>query len=344
VSPESASQVQLVPVTMRILDDRVTATAEVQPNQRAVAQITTRVPARVVSLIADPGQEVKAGESLAILSSGQLGEAKAEYLKRRALMKIAGEDLVREEALNEQKISPMKDLLAARANYESTKAQFEMAREILRVMIPADELARLDWTDGGSPLDDFPLTSPIAGTLVKRTLTIGAPVNPDDEPLVVMNLDEVWVIANIFEHDIASVHPGEKALVTVDAYPNHPFEGEVSNLSDLVDQNTRTVQARVVVANPGHLLKPGMFANVEIEAPHGARSTLTVSSAAIFTVDGHSVAFALVGNSSFEMRRLVLGQEGGGYVEVISGLKEGEQVSAVGGLMLKSLMVNGAEG
>jgi cobalt-zinc-cadmium efflux system membrane fusion protein len=140
------------------------------------------------------------------------------------------------------------------------------------------------------------------------------------------------------------VHPGEKASVTVDAYPNHPFEGEVSNLSDLVDQNTRTVQARVVVANPGHLLKPGMFANVEIEAPHGARSTLTVSSAAIFTVDGHSVAFALVGNSSFEMRRLVLGQEGGGYVEVISGLKEGEQVSAVGGLMLKSLMVNGAEG
>src|SRR5438876_2342450 len=97
----------------------------------------------------------------------------------------------------------MKDVLEARAQHDTALAQYKAARETLRLLIPASEINQLRWSDNGQPLSEFPLASPIAGTLVKRDLSIGTMINRNGPaPIVIINLERVWVVANVFEHDM----------------------------------------------------------------------------------------------------------------------------------------------
>ncbi len=337
---ETEHQIKVVAVGRKRLGDLISATATIDPDPREVARVTPRIRARVVRLIADPGQRVRPGEPLAILSSIELGQAKTEFLKARALNDIAHQHLTREESLYQRKIASMKDVLEARAAYDTAFAQYQAARETLSLLIAPAELARVSWSNGSRSLSDFALTSPIAGTLVKRDLLVGQIVNGDAEVMTIMNLDHVWVLANIFEHDVAGLSAGATARVKVEAWPEQSFEGVVSYLSDTVDPVTRTVQARIDVPNPAHRLKPGMFAHVEIQTARGGREVLTAPASAIYDLNGSKAVFVRIAPHSFSVRPVTLGAQGDGEVEIQSGLKPGEQVVTRGGLVLKALIVN----
>jgi cobalt-zinc-cadmium efflux system membrane fusion protein len=337
---EASRQVALSAITLKRVAPRISATATIEPDASAVARITSRIPARVVKLIAEPGQQVKPDQALAILSSVELGQTKTEYLKARSLESITKQHLKREQELYIKKIAPMKDLLDARAQYDTALAQYKAARETLRLLIPAKDLGTLDWSENGHPISEFPLTSPIAGTLVRRDLTIGAMVDRNDhEPLTVINLDRIWVLASVFEHDLAGLKVGDNADVIVDAYPGKVFTGRVAYIGDEVDRTTRAVLARIEVLNPGHLLKPGMFAHAAIDAG-SSREVLVAPDSAIYEIDGQKVAFVPAGPNSFMVHRVKLGSADDGTVEVLSGLRKGDQVVSKGGLTLKSFLAN----
>jgi cobalt-zinc-cadmium efflux system membrane fusion protein len=340
---EAEHEIQVVTINKKRLADLISATATIEPDPREVVRVTPRIRARVVRLIADPGQTVRPGEALAILSSIELGQAKTEYLKARSLSEIARQQLAREESLFQRKIASMKDVLEARAAYDTALAQYQAARETLSLLIPAVEVTRVRWSAGGRSVSDFALTSPITGTLVKRDLIVGQMVNGDTEVITVMNLDHVWVLADVFEHDLAGLSLRAPARIKVEAYPDRTFQGVVSYLSDTVDPITRTVQARIDVPNPDHRLKPGMFARAEIEAGT-EREVLAAPASAIYDVNGAKAVFVQTEPHVFTVRRVVIGAAGHNDVEVISGVREGERVVTHGGLLLKALLVNTASG
>ncbi len=155
-----------------------------------------------------------------------------------------------------------------------------------------------------------------------------------------MNLDHVWVLANVFEHDLAALAVGAAAQIKVEAWPEQTFEGVVSYLSDTVDPATRTVQARIDVPNPEHRLKPGMFAHAEIRTSGGGREVLAALASAIYEVNGAKAVFVQTAPHVFTVRPVVLGSAGHEEVEVLSGLQSGDQVVTHGGLVLKALLVN----
>ncbi len=338
LAPDSAAarEIALTAVTARPVADQIQATATIEPDANAVAIVTTRIPARVVKLIAQPGARVAAGQPLAILSSMELGQAKAEYLKTRALAAIADQNLAREQDLYSRKIASLKDLLEARAGAASANANLKTARETLRMLTPGSALNSLDWSEKGPALSEFPLVSPIAGTLVKRNLTVGAMVDRNQEPLVVIDLDRVWVMASVFEHDLADLRTGASATVTVEAYPGKTFAGQVAYIADEIDRANRTVQARIEVPNPEHLLKPGMFGRAEI-AGAATREVVVAPASAVFDANGRKVVFVAAGADAYAMRVVTLGAAGGGVIEIRSGLSAGEQVVSRGGLALKTL-------
>jgi cobalt-zinc-cadmium efflux system membrane fusion protein len=341
-SSKARQEIVVVPVELKTVTNRIVATAIIEPDAAAVAQITSEIPARVVKLIAPLGQKVRPNQPLAILSSVELGQAKTEYLKTRSLEDITRQHLAREESLYARKIMPMKDLLEARAQHDTALAEYQAARERLRLLIPEGQISKLQWSGNSQPLSEFPLTAPIAGTLIKRDLSIGAMIDRDvPPPIMVVNLDRVWVIANLFEHDLASVKIGDQVNVTVEAYAERVFSGEITYISDEVDRTTRAVRARIEVPNDDHLLKPGMFARVSIAAGHSHKVLVTPESA-VYQVDGRPVVFVPVGNEGFEARPLKLGSSGNGMVEIQSGLAPGDVVVAKGGLALKSLIANKA--
>jgi membrane fusion protein, heavy metal efflux system len=345
ISAPSQARRQLVlsPVMRKAITGRISATAMVEANAGAVAQVTSEIPARVVKLVAQLGQRVSRGEPLAIMSSVELGEAKTGYLKARSLEGITSQHLRREQELYAKKISPLKDLLEARAQHDSALAEYKAAREKLRLLIPASQISELQWSGNGQPLSEFPLISPIAGTLVRRDLSIGSMIDRNSSaPLTIINLERVWVMANIFEHDLATLKTGEQVDVTADAYTDKVFSGQITYIGDEVDRRTRTVQTRIEVANPEHLLKPGMFAKAAISAGD-SREVLAAPESAVYQIDGHSAVFVAAGNDGFEVRPVRLGSRGGGTVEILSGLKQGELVVEKGGLALKSLIANKAD-
>jgi membrane fusion protein, heavy metal efflux system len=337
---EAEHQIKAVAIGKKRLGDLISATATIEPDPREVARVTPRIRARVVRLIADPGQRVKPGEPLAILSSIELGQAKTEYLKARSLSDIAHQHLTREQSLYQRKVASMKDALEARAAYDTAFAQYQAARETLNLLIPSAEVARVSWSAAGHSLSDFALASPIAGTLVKRDLIVGQMVSGEAEVITVMNLDHVWVLANIFEHDLAGLAVGATAQVKVEAWSDHSFQGVVSYLSDTVDPATRTVQARIDVPNPDHRLKPGMFAHAEIQTAGGGREVLAAPASAIYEVNGAKAVFVQTAPRVFSLRPVVVGAAGHEEVEILSGVHSGERVVTHGGLVLKALLVN----
>jgi len=338
----AAASVEVAKVERRQLGGTINATATVEADANRVAHITSRIPARVVKLLVDPGAQVSAGQPLVVLNSVELGKAKTDYLKARSLESIADQHLRREQTLYEEKIAAHKDVLEARAAHDTALAQLQASRETLSLLIPPQELEHLTWSGNGHPLSEFTLSSPIAGTLVKRDLTIGALIDADSTPLTVIDLDYVWVIANIFEHDLAGVRLGAPARVSVEAYPDQHFAGAVRYIADTVDRETRTVKARIEVRNPGHLLKPGMFARAAIESARGGRDVLAVPESAIYEVGGRKVAFVEVEPGRFGVRDVAVGSAGGGEVEITSGLSEGDRVVVRGGVTLKALLLKGA--
>ncbi len=304
ISPSSQASRDLVlaPVERKSMHQRIGATATIEPDAGAIADISSVIPARVMKLIAQPGQNVKPGEPLAILSSVELGEAKTEYLKARSLETITAQQLRREQDLYGKKITPMKDLLEARAQHDAALAEYQAAREKLRLLISPANLNTVQWSNNSHPLSEFPLVSPIAGTLVKRDLRIGGLVNRNEPaPITVINLERVWVMVNIFEHDLANLRTGDMAQVAVDAYPRRTFSGRVTFIGDEVNRSTRAVLARIEVPNPDHLLKPGMFAHASIETG-STREVVVAPESAIYEVDGKMVVFVPSGAGGYSVR------------------------------------------
>jgi len=341
-SSQAGRDLVIAPVKHEAMQQRIVATAIVEPDAAAVADISSIIPARVTKLIVQPGQYVKAGDPLVILSSVELGETKTEYLKARSLEAISGQRLKREQDLYAKKITPMRDLLDARAQHDAALAEYEASREKLRLLITPADLSTVQWTANGHPLSEFPLVSPIAGTLVKRDLRIGGMVDRDGPaPLTVINLERVWVVANIFEHDLAGLRTGDLAEITVEAYPNRNFTGRITYIGDEVDRTTRAVRAKIEVPNPDHVLKPGMFARTTIDTG-SARGVIVAPETAIYEVDGKDVVFVPDGDGRFSVRPVTLGRRGNVTVEITAGLKQGDQVVAKGGLALKSLIANKA--
>lgn len=340
-NPAAVSEIRMVPVRKKALAGTITATAMIEADPSMVARAAPRIQARVVRLIVELGQSVKSGDPLVVLSSIELGKAKTNYLKAKSLESIASQHLQREEKLYADKIASKKDVLNARGDYDSALAELQSSRELLRTLIPEADIDRIGWSNTRSqPLSEFSLISPIAGTVVKRDLTPGSIISDDADVLTIMNLDRIRVLVDVFEHDLAMLHAGESASITVEAYPKERFTGTVASIGDTVDRSTRTVRARIDVPNPDHRLKPGMFANAEIATAGKGGSHLCVPASAIFEINGEKAVFIGLGENRFAVTRVEIGEVSSEDIQIVSGVREGDKVVAQGGLLLKAIALN----
>ncbi|MBC7365153.1 MAG: efflux RND transporter periplasmic adaptor subunit, partial [Candidatus Aminicenantes bacterium] len=178
------------------------------------------------------------------------------------------------------------------------------------------------------------LYSPIKGKVVEIKVVPGEMVDQAKDMMVIVDPRVLWVDAEIFEKDIARVHPGQKVEITVPAYPGKTFVGRISYVGDVLKEETRTITVRTEVENKNLELKPGMFATLKINL-NGDRKVLAVPEAAVCDQKGEKFVFVPQGEG-FELRKVELGARQDGFYEVISGLKEGELVVTTGSFQLKS--------
>lgn len=308
------------------LTGELTLTATVQPNQDALAHVAPRVAGRIVAVYAKLGDRVKGGQPLVLLDSLEVGEAHSAYLQAASEARLAAAAFERAEKLRAEQVMPTKDWQRARFDYEKTRTQLAAATDKLRMLGVAPKRDQAAST--------FPVVAPIGGTITHKHAVLGELAKPDESLYTVADLTTLWIEANVAEKDLAALQTGAPAKVSVAAWPGVVFDGRVAYVGATVDKETRTVLARIEVANRDGRLKPEMFATVVLPTGSAKRS-LAVPESAVTLIQGLPTVF-VEGAQGFEARPVELDERAGGRVAVKSGLKPGELVAVEGVYALKA--------
>jgi len=345
LSPEQikAAGVEVKEVTLSGFGAPLTATAVIEPNNDRMSRIGAKVAGRISKVTAVQGERVKAGQPLAYLESVELDQAWSEYAKAKGKRSLAAANLKREETLFERKIAPEKDVLQARQ--ELSEAEADLALSAKRLRILGVEESKL-----GSPSDAVKnnhllmvISSPLPGVVVEKAVTPGEMVSPEKVLFTVTDLSSLWVVIDVYEKDLGRLKTGMEVKLLVAAYPDVTFKGSISYIGDFMDQNTRTVKARVTIDNKDGLLKPGMFATVSMDSVRepSAEKIIAVPEEAIFLDGAERYVFVGEGEGRFAPRRVSVGRLSGDTVEIKEGLKAGDAVVAKGVFALKSELKKG---
>ena len=308
ISPERIQMlgVRTESVTRRSMAHMVRAVGTVAADERRIGVVNPKFEGWIEKLLVNTtGQTVRRGDPLLEVYSPDLVLAQREYLVARS----ASAEMAHADPVARDNARAIADAALARLkNWD----------------ISADQLARLQRT--GSPTRTLILRAPIAGVVMDKQALEGLHFAAGDMLYRIADLSTVWLLAEVYEQDLAQIRPGDAASITVQAYPGRVFEGRVAFVYPTVNAQTRTAKVRIEVPNPDLLLKTDMYATLEIEAPADSTPTLAVPDSAVLDTGARQTVLIDRGEGRYEPRAVKLGASAGGYVTVIDGLREGEKV------------------
>jgi Cu(I)/Ag(I) efflux system membrane fusion protein len=289
----------------RLLGKTLRAAGRVEPDERRVYAIAPRFEGYVERLHVNvTGQPVAKGQPLFEVYSPDLVAAQREY------------------AIAVQGTQAMKDAGAEAQGGMKQLAEASLTR-LRNWDLSAEQVAAI--TRSGQVQRTITFPSPVSGVVTEKKALQGMRFMPGEMLYQVTDLSSVWVVADLSEQDIALVKSGAKVKVTVSAYPNEAFTGRITYIYPSLKAETRTIPVRVELANPGQRLKPAMFAQVEL-AVGGQSEVLTVPDSAVIDTGTRRIVLVQVKEGRFEPREVELGARGENFIEVVKGVREGEQV------------------
>ena len=335
LSPEEREVVEIATMnaSYRSLRTQLQAVGKVyaHPNRKAI--VSYAFPARISDIHVQIGDWVKAGQEAVTLQSEEVGNAKSDFYKSKADYELARVNCERAKRLYDRGAGSQKDYLACEAEFKVAEATLNVAEKKLHVLgFTEIQVQAIDETHQINPI--ITLFAPIDGKIIEYNAVIGAMVDQATEILTILNPGTLVVDAEIYEKDIAKIRIGQQIDVAVPAYPGEKFEGKVSYISDVLNEETRTIQVRAEVENSNYRLKPGMFADVTIFLNHQIQA-LVLPKEAILDERGEDIVFLQVDGKYFPTV-VVLGSTEGNLVEIVTGIMEGDIVVTKGNYQLKS--------
>lgn len=317
------------------------ATGRVILNEDQTVRVGAYVDGRVMKVKVRVGDLVRAGQVLAELHSHDVHEAGANLFQARASLVqsrnrevFAKTGFERATRLFQSRAFSKQELDRAQVEYESSQqdvihaeAELERAKGHLEILGISPE----------KPDYDAPvlITAPSGGVVVERAITVGNSVNPGDQMFTISDLGQVWVVAQVEEKRLAELRINQSLTVEVAAYPGRQFSGRIAKVGDALNPQTRMVEVRCLIDNPGRVLKTEMYAVTRIASTVGRR-VLVVPKSALQDIDGRTVVFVARDGRTFEKREVQTGYQAGELVEVLSGARPGERVVTAGSFLLKS--------
>ncbi len=350
------ADIRLGVAEIRSVEVDLEVSGRVTVNQNATARVGSFTEGIVVGCCESVGSDVQKGQVLARLHSHEIHdaessywEARAELERRRTELRFAEKFYQRASRLHELKAGSLQQVQEAEAEFRSAemflevaKAGMERAENHLRYLgLPPERLpgaADEHAVEGRGAHEEAHLIevrSPVTGTVIQRMVSPGAVVTPSDSLYVISDLRSLWVIAQVPEQHLSSLRKGLDVEVSVRAYPGKIFPARISYISDALEPETRTVEVRCELRNPGRQLKAEMLATLTIRAG-GSREAVVAPLAALQNVEGRDVLFVSEGEHSFRARRIRVGRRSKSGIEIVSGLQAGEKLAVTGAFHLKS--------
>jgi len=331
IPAEQMSHVQLTTISPGPMTNTLRLTGAVAYNAFKTTPVITQVGGPVSRIMVVPGDHVLMNQPMLEVSSPDYAQLLDGYLKAADSFRLADKFYVRAQDLYAHKAIALQDLEQAESNRTQALADLKAAEQGMRILgiKNPEDLAKAPSSAR------IPVLAPIAGTVVERLVSPGQVVQAGQtQAFTISDLSTVWVLANVYQADLQYVKTGEDVVVQTDAFPDS-FHGRISYVSSALDPNTRTLQARVVVDNPGEKLKRDMFCTVTVTAGV-LKNALMVPNAAILRDDNNEpFVYALMGADQFGRRDVVLGQAQSNETQIVKGISPGDKVVGDGSLFLQ---------
>ena len=346
-------------VQKHLLSPTFIAPARVAFNAEAVARVGSIVTGRAVDLKVKPGDSVSKGDDLVVIESTELGEAQSDLLQKRTALDAATIAIEPAKASYERAKSLFESEGISLTELQKRDAEFKAAQALQQIAQGAREAAERKLTLLGMSAEaleamvkshqinpKYTVRAPMTGRVIERNLTLGQYVGPSNDALIVLaDLSTLWVWVDVPEANLGDVFVGAKARIAIPIAKGRAISGTVSYIAPSLDPTTRSAQVRIDVKAEGDtaqtILKPGMFAQAEIESTRDkdkSEEVLAVPEEAIQMIDGHPCVFVEDDDeeNAFLKRPVAIGQEVNGLIPILSGLKEKEHIVKAGGFILKA--------
>jgi cobalt-zinc-cadmium efflux system membrane fusion protein len=297
---------------------------------------------RVTKLFAKAGDVVRAGQPLFAVAASELVQGQSDLTTAVAQHKVAVANEARQHALFLVQGAAQRDWQQSQSDLAASEATLEAARSRLKILgqSPA-QIAAMEARPGGAATagGEAAVVSPIAGVVTQKSIGLGQIIGSvtnggTNSAYVISNLDKVWLVGNLREADAASVKIGQPVQVRVAALPGRAFSARVDYVSPTVDPATHRLTVRATLENPGHVLKPEMFADFSVATGAGSEAIAVPQEAVILEGDTARVWVADPARKTLGLRQIKAGETAGDRVEVLSGLKPGEWVVTSGSLFI----------
>ena len=313
------------------------ATGVVQANTYKETPVAALVGGIVRTVNAELGQNVKKGQSVAVVFSNDLADTQSKYLAAVASLDEHHRHHMRTMKLLEIGAASRQDVEMAASQYREAETNLANLRQ--KLLLLGMTSAHIDALNSTSQISsEVQVTSPSTGTITNRTVNPGEVIEANKELLRVTDLSIVWVVGQVYEKDLATVRVGSSANITSDAYPNRVFRGRVSYVDPKIDPATRTAQVRIELANPKQIFKIGMYVNVAFGALGVAeKTTPVVLKDAVQTIGNQQIVFLATDKpTEFVLRPVRVGAESNGSYPVLEGLNVGDRVVVDGSFLLRA--------
>lgn len=304
---------------------RITSSGIVRAISNNYAEVASPFAGRITKSYVRLGQHVKVDDPIFEISSPSYFEAGKAYFQTKQEMQLAEKNLRRQKDLFANGVGIEKEVEEADAAYDLASRDFENSVARLRVFrVKPEELVL------GQPLI---IRSPITGEIVENKLVLGQYLKEDSEPVVIVaELSKVWVVAQMKEKDIKSIHESDEVEIRLTGIPDIPIKGKVYFISELLDEETRSVQVFIECSNEDRMMKPGMYVSAEFSS--AGRLAAVIPSSAVFQAEGNNFVFAEVGSGIFVRHRIDFTMDNENMVIVESGLNPGDRIVINGGILL----------
>jgi len=346
LTEKQASTLTIAPAPVQEFAVRRTAVGTIDFNQNMLIQVFSQYQGKIIRAFYNTGDDVKQGDLLFTIDSPDLLEAESSLLASAGVLELQTRTLSRATQLLKAGGSAQKDIDQATSDRQTAEANFRAAKNAVRIFGKTD--AEIEQILESRHVDSTLLvSSPITGRIITRNAAPGLLTQPGNAPapFSVADISTMWMVANVIETDAPAYKVGQEVEVRVPAYPDAVFKGHVTVVGSMIDPTTHRQLVRSEIADPEHLLRPGMFASFVIQTGDPVRSVAVPADAVVREGDGTMTVWVTSDRRHFSKRIVKVGlQQQSGQSQILEGLTQGELVVTEGAVFLSNKLLLGANG
>lgn len=314
ITPKMLEESKFDTARIRPVKNEIKLYGKIAADNNRLAHVFPIVSGNVIKIYAELGDQVKQGQVLATVRSGEVAEYERERMDALNDVALDEKNLQVAKDLLAGKLASEKDVLAAERELEKSKAELNRINEVYKIYN----------LQGGAI---YNITAPISGFIIEKNINQNELIRKDegDNVFAIAQIDEVWVLANVNESEIGLINPGVNADIRTISYPNREFKGKVDRTFNILDPSTKAMKVRIKMPNADHALKPEMSATVTLKYDESISLASVPSSAVVFDKSKYWV-MVYKDKDHIETRQVEIYRELGGITYLSSGLEAGETV------------------